>query len=371
MAQELVLPTEIILIISNYLPFKTYVQMSQTCKTMQNILTTTHAIGYLNARFKFGHDTGSLLLFIHYNIIFVPYSIQRIVLHHFIQSTGHNFSFAIQCWSMIHAIHCADPGRFMTLLLTRDSEEEKPTHEGEHRRKRILQRQTLFANTLIDSVIQSQIPFKAQVCGAKTYRAVFERLVKAGDLRAVENCLRSLGSPTEAIDLSDSDFNSRYPLPSSHQECVKKPLNISCDILCRTSQYIGFNAHDMRITTETLLKMYNVRVNKISSPFISRSNFSSSVSTTTHNRAPLTTSPAFAATAAAAATTTAATTADSTVTTNATRYTPPIQTNTRYPSTPPPAPTSPPTTTTTRYSPMASSGRRYGLRNSRCFHYLR
>lgn len=273
MAQKLVLPTEIILMISDHLPFKTYVQMSQTCKMMQTILTTTHAIGYLNQRFKFGQDTGSLLLFIHYNVIFVPHMIQRIVLDHFIQSQTHHFSFAIQCWSMIHAIHCADPGRFMTLLLSKDSEEEKVNYfEGESRRKRIVQQQTLFANQLIDKVIQSQISFKDQVCQSKTYRSVFERLVKAGDLRAVENCLRNLGSPIHHIDLSDSDFNSRYPLIG--QECVKKPVEISCEIICRTGQYSQFNAFDMRMTTETLLKLYHVRVNKVSSPFISRGQLS-------------------------------------------------------------------------------------------------
>lgn len=325
MGQELLLPAEIILIIANHLPFKTYIQLSQTCTSMKRILTTTNAIGYLNQRFKFGKDTGSLLLFVHYNVIFVPHMIRQIVLNHFIKSTENDVSFVIKCWSMIHAFHCSDPGRFMTVLLTDDSQEERKTYDGELRRKIVLEQQNLFANQLIDCVIESQTPFKSQVCKSKTYRSVFEKLVKAGDLRAVENCLRNLGSPTNYIELSDSDFNSRYPLTG--QEHVKKPIDLPFDVICQTSQYLFFNAHDMRALTETLLGFYRIKVNQVASPFLSRGSFNSASHSTFTNHSTVT--------------------SHSTVTTHST------------------------VTSHSTYSTHSPVGRRRATRSSRCFHYLR
>jgi hypothetical protein len=303
---EVLLPAEIILMIGNHLPFKSYIKFSQTCRTAQRILTTTNAIGYLNHRFKFGEDSGSLLLFTYYNTLHFPRSMSKIVLNHFISTTKNdNKSFLIKGWSLIHAIHCLDPGRFMTLLLAddesdnNDEEDDKSLAFIEKKKRLLAHHQRIFAREIIDAIIESHTSSKAEVVKSKTYQAVFKNLVQSGDLRTVENCLRSLGPPTiDSITINDSDYNNRFPLidqnfvistagaltaTTSAAQPPKSPI-IEADTveaICKDTLYLNFNAHEMRSLTEKLLDKSDVKVNNVSTKYISYNSNSNSIFNTT------------------------------------------------------------------------------------------
>lgn len=285
---EHAIPAEILLMIGNHLPLKSYIQLSQTCRTLQRILNSTNAIGYLNKRFKFGEDTGSLLLFTYYNILNIPEALSRLVLNHFLNSSKNNMSCLIKGWSLVHAIQCLDPGRFMTLLLADENaavsekrstkvEQEAVCFSSIEKRKSLLvQHQRIFAREIIDSIITSQMQCKSEVSRSKTYQTVFQKLVQSGDLRTVENCLRSLGPPIDCcITLSDSDYSNRFPL-IERQLCLNRPPPVieghhssdasssskskSVETICRDMLYLNYNAHEMRSLTESLMEQYGVRV---------------------------------------------------------------------------------------------------------------
>ncbi|GAA5810821.1 hypothetical protein MFLAVUS_004248 [Mucor flavus] len=260
------LPAEILLIIGNYVQFKEYIQLSQTCKTIERILTSSSAVNYLNDRFKFGQDTGALLLFTYYNILYVPKTIRRVVLNHFISTSNQDMSSLIKGWSIIHAIRCSDPGKFMTILLD-DGKDKKSVHNSESREELILKSQQLFAAEIFDDIIDSHIGYKTKVCKSKTYQSVFKKLVLLGDLRTVEHCLRSLGSPVDSMIIFDLDYYNRFPLNNRMVITTKKVkhapnISLPVEVICKNSLYFNYNSDQMSRLTETLLRQYNVLVNR-------------------------------------------------------------------------------------------------------------
>ncbi|KAG2229417.1 hypothetical protein BDF21DRAFT_463207 [Thamnidium elegans] len=260
------LPAEILLVIGNYVHFKEYIQLSQTCKTIERILTSSSAVNYLNDRFKFGQDTGALLLFTYYNILYVPKTIRRVVLNHFINTTKQDMASLIKGWSIIHAIRCSDPGKFMTILLD-DEQDNKSVNGSESNEELILKRQQLFAVEIFDDIIDSHIGCKTKVCKTKTYRSVFKKLVLLGDLRTVEHCLRSLGSPVDSIIIFDLDYYNRFPLNNRRHISTKKVKHtpnifLPAEIICKNSLYFNYNSDQMSSLTENLLTQYNVQVER-------------------------------------------------------------------------------------------------------------
>ncbi|GAA5805989.1 hypothetical protein EDC94DRAFT_600283 [Helicostylum pulchrum] len=263
------LPAEILLIIGNYVQFKEYIQLSQTCKTIERILTSSSAVNYLNDRFKFGQDTGALLLFTYYNILYVPKTIRSVVLNHFIGTSNQDMASLIKGWSIIHAIRCSDPGKFMTMLLDDGKAKKQSTENSE---ESILKQQQLFATEILDDIIDSHIGYKTQVCKSKTYQSVFKKLVLLGDLRTVEHCLRSLGSPVDSIIIFDMDYYNRFPLNSRRiittAKTTKKVVKcvphifLSVEIICKNGLYFNYNSDQMSRLTEDLLKQYNILVER-------------------------------------------------------------------------------------------------------------
>lgn len=277
------LPAEIILIVGNYLRFKEYIQLSQTCKTIERILTSTSAIDYLNHRFKFGHDTGALLLFTYYNILHVPKLLRKVVLDHFIYTTKDDIAFLVKGWSIIHAIGCSDPGKFMTTLLTDEENDEKllpPKQQytmimdTENKEELILKHQQLFSIEIFDRIIDSHTRCKTKICKTKTYQSVFKKLVLLGDLRTVEHCLRSLGPPTDSTIIFDLDYSNRFPLnnqqpllttTTQHNHRSLKDAeyaSLYAEVICKHSLYYNYTSDEMCSLTENLFKKYNIKVKR-------------------------------------------------------------------------------------------------------------
>ena len=266
------LPTEVVLMISNHLPFKSYVQFSQTCQLLQHVLTSSNAIRYMNQRFKFEKDSGSLLLFTYYNIIHIPQVMRDLVLDHFLSCPQGDMSYMIRGWSLIHAIHCLDPGRFMTLLLADENNKPAQTVALVIQHQRIQQQQE-FAKKIIDGIIKAQIHYKHKICKSKTYQSVFKNLVLSGDLRTVENCLRNLGSPIDTITLSDANYNNRFPIArKGNRRCTRVVICSMTPLeeICRECLYLDYDDEQMRSITETLLSKYGVKVNTALSVHVDR-----------------------------------------------------------------------------------------------------
>lgn len=255
------LPTEIMLILSNYLPFKTYIQLSKTCKSLHHVLISINAIRYLNYRFNFGKETGSLLLFVYYNILYIPNQLRKVVLGYFIHSFKNNLPcYLVKGWSLIRAIHCLDPGRHFMLLLLKDNNDDHFKLMEEAQKNLLIQHQRDYSIDIIDSIIESQSYYKDNIRKSKTYQTVFQKLIQSGDLRTVENCLRSLGSPIDSISLSDSNYCNRFPITTtySHDEIV---METDIEVICKHSLYLGYNSNEMHSLTRRLLEKYHVKVN--------------------------------------------------------------------------------------------------------------
>lgn len=298
------LPTEITLIISAHLPFETYIQYSQTCRAIQHSLSSSGVINYLNNRFNFGHGnhTGALLLFAFHNILKIPEKIREIVLEHFIVAYQNDNSF-IRGWSLIHAVICANPGRFLELL-----EKDKgkkligplPLFDAK-KRKLLVDQQRLFAKKMYRNIIVSSIPHKLDLRSSKTYQAIFTNLLHAGDLSTVEQCLRVLGPPRDSIILSETDFNEKCPLTnysgnitinrkrkdSEKEEEYDIPEPV--DVICKNDQYLDFSPSQMRLLARQLLQAYHAKITFYPTSYCSRSirskhHYGTSTATTTKHR---------------------------------------------------------------------------------------
>jgi hypothetical protein len=124
-----------------------------------------------------------------------------------------------------------------------------------------IQHQREFATDIIDSIIESQKCYY-EICKSKTYQTVFKKLIQSGDLRTVENCLRSLGSPIDSITLSDSNYCNRFPVvtKNNNNNGVCDNSN-SIEIICKNSLYLRYNSNEMRTLTKDLLEKYHIKVN--------------------------------------------------------------------------------------------------------------
>lgn len=281
------LPTEVTLLISIHLPFETYIQYSQTCRAIQHSLSSPNVISYLNNRFKFGHGnhTGAVLLFAFHNILKVPERIRQMVLDHFIIAYQKDSSF-IRGWSLIHAVICSNPGRFLELL-ERDSNHGKrlvgprPAY-NERKRKLLIQHQRLFAKKIYNSIITSSVPHKCYLRSSKTYQAIFTNLLHSGDLSTTEQCLRMLGPPQNSVMLSETDYNERFPVTDySGNIILKRKRKISqqeeyhnpnpVNVICQQDQYLNFTPAQMRLLAKQLLQFYRAEVTFYPSSYNSKS----------------------------------------------------------------------------------------------------
>jgi hypothetical protein len=269
------LPVEVTLTVANYLPFKTYIQYSQSCKSIQNVLVSTHVIRYLNTRFKFGQDntTGALLLFVFHNILFIPENIRMVILRHFICSIKTDAMF-IRAWSLLHAIHCSNPGKFINLLANENGESvrdfslEETTFQKRRREAWRKNLQSNFAREINDNIISMSIAHKHELRCSKTYQTVFKNFILTGDMRTVENCLRSLGPPTNSIiELAETDYDGRSSSAwLNFSSVLVTDEDHSVETICRQNRYLHYNEHQLRALKQELLEKYQVKVSIIPSP---------------------------------------------------------------------------------------------------------
>lgn len=281
------LPTEVTLLISIHLPFETYIQYSQTCRAIQQSLSSTNVISYLNNRFKFGHGnhTGALLLFAFHNILKMPKRIRLMILEHFIEAYQKDDSF-IRGWSLIHAIICSNPGRFLELLERDSNHGQKLVGPmppfGKNKRKLLIQQQRLFAKKIYNSIIVSSVPHKCYLRSSKTYQAIFANLLHSGDLSTTEQCLRMLGPPQYSVILSETDYNERFPITDySGNIILKRKRNISqqeeydnpnpVDVICKQDQYLNFTPAQMRLLAKQLLQLYKAKITSYPSSYNGKS----------------------------------------------------------------------------------------------------
>jgi hypothetical protein len=250
----------------------------------------------LNNRFKFGHDntTGALLLFAFHNVLFIPKNIRMIILQQFICSIKSDASF-IRAWSLIHAIHCSNPGKFMDLLASENDtlprhfslEASPQTLRHAARRKNcLLLHQYSFAREINDSIIASSVSHKYELCSSKTYQTIFKNFIQSGDLCTVENCLRSLGPPiSSTIVLAETDYDERCPLsgelwsscslakletyqvPNNNNNNNNNDNDNSVEAICKSSRYLHYKAPRLRALTQELLEKYHVKVSIVPSRY--------------------------------------------------------------------------------------------------------
>ncbi|CEP14447.1 hypothetical protein [Parasitella parasitica] len=271
------LPAEVILLVSTHLPFKTYIQYSQTCRATHQLLISSSVICYLNNRFKFGHgnQTGALLLFIFHNILKIPEKIRDTVLEHFITEYEKDTSF-IRGWSIIHAIMYANPGSFQGLLIKDSNNDKKPATApmiplNETKRNFLFYQQRSFAKKIFSRIIASTVPHKHKLRSSKTYQTIFKSLLYTGDLSTIQLCLQIVGPPRDTITLSETDYNEKFPIVDDAGGInFKRKRDLleteyydnqnPIQVICRDDLYLNFKPAQMRLLARQLLQKHQTKV---------------------------------------------------------------------------------------------------------------